>query len=343
MKDSAPSGMEIGTGSGFLNPFRALTPGAGKAIMSIKFIRTAFEGAGGGAAMKYTIANDRLTAVFDTMGAQMNSLKTREGTEYLWQGNPEYWKGQAPVLFPIVGNLRKKRASIGGNRTCHMEQHGVVRHMEFRLVNREADSIIFSVCSNEWTRNQYPYDFELQIRYALKKTSIVTEYTVKNPNQEVLPFQIGGHPAFNCPLEGDGRFEDYRVEFELPETADCPTIDPETRLLDMDRRIPLLRGERSFQLNRGFFQTDALVFDRLKSRRVKLYNPASGHGVQMNFSDFRYLLVWSSSNGGPFIALEPWSGLPTCSDEGDVFEQKRGVCLLPPGREAKRSFEVSVF
>ena len=27
----------------------------------------------------------------------------------------------------------------------------------------------------------------------------------------------------------------------------------------------------------------------------------------------------------PFIALEPWTGLSTCSDEGDVFEEKRNI------------------
>lgn len=292
--------------------------------------------------MRYRIANGSLTAEFDTLGAQAVSLKSRGGREYLWQGDPKYWKGQAPVLFPIVGNLRGKRAAIGGGKTCRLEQHGLARRMEFRLVSRAADAVAFSVASDARTRERYPYDFELEIRYFLKDDSITTEYTVSNPNDSALPFQIGGHPGFNCPVEEGGRFEDYRVEFERPETADCPLIDPVTRLVDVERRTPLLRNEASFRLDRGLFRTDALVFDRLRSRSVKLYSPRSGLGVRMDFADFDYLLVWSGANGGPFVALEPWSGLPTCTDEDDVFEHKRGVCPLPPGGTKKYSFTVTL-
>ena len=49
------------------------------------------------------LKNDKISAALKTMGAELTSLKDTEGTEYLWQGNPDYWSGQAPVLFPIIG------------------------------------------------------------------------------------------------------------------------------------------------------------------------------------------------------------------------------------------------
>ena len=58
------------------------------------------------------LKNDKISAAFKTMGAELSSLKDAEGTEYLWQGNPDYWSGQAPVLFPIVGCLRNGTASV---------------------------------------------------------------------------------------------------------------------------------------------------------------------------------------------------------------------------------------
>ena len=52
--------------------------------------------------------------------------------------------------------------------------------------------------------------------------------------------------------------------------------------------------------------------------------------------------VWSSANDGPFVALEPWSGTSTCSDEDDVFEHKRGVRFLEPGEHETLSFVIEI-
>ena len=59
--------------------------------------------------MIITLKNGCLTAGIDTMGAQLISLKDKEGTEYIWQRDPEVWKNCSPILFPIVGNLRNDR------------------------------------------------------------------------------------------------------------------------------------------------------------------------------------------------------------------------------------------
>ena len=44
----------------------------------------------------------------DELGAQLHSLRRRkDGYEYLWQGDPAIWPGQAPILFPIVGTWQR--------------------------------------------------------------------------------------------------------------------------------------------------------------------------------------------------------------------------------------------
>lgn len=58
------------------------------------------------------LKNDELTVEFKPEGATISSIKDRDGVEYLWQGNPEYWGGQAPVLFPICGSLRNDGATF---------------------------------------------------------------------------------------------------------------------------------------------------------------------------------------------------------------------------------------
>ncbi|HEX2986518.1 MAG TPA: aldose 1-epimerase family protein [Caproiciproducens sp.] len=292
--------------------------------------------------MKYSLTNRDLKVEFDTFGGQITSIRDENGVEYLWQADARYWGGQAPVLFPIVGSLRNKKAVVGKSKTCCMERHGVVRKLEFSMTEQTENSVTFTICSDDRTKERFPYDFRLDIKYILSGRKLTTQYTVTNPSDEVLPFQIGGHPAFNCPINENESFEDYVVEFEHEETADCPAPVPATGLLDVENRTRVLDHSAVLKLNHGLFKVDALIFDRLKSRKARLYNPKTGYGVAMDFSDFKNLLVWSSSNGGPFVALEPWSGLSTCSDEDDIFEHKRGVFLLAGGQDKTLAFTVTV-
>ncbi|HEX3040281.1 MAG TPA: aldose 1-epimerase family protein [Caproiciproducens sp.] len=291
--------------------------------------------------MKYTLKNEDLTVQFNTFGGELTSIKDEKGTEYLWQGDKKYWGGQAPVLFPIVGSLRDKKATIGSDKTCFMERHGVARKMEFDMTEKTDDFITFTLCSDEETRRRYPYDFQLNIRYLLSGKNIINEYTVINKTDEAMPFQIGGHPGFNCPIGERETFQDYEVEFEQEETADCPALTSEG-LVDVSKRTRILDGSKTLKMNHSLFKTDALIFEGLKSRSAKLFNPKTGYGIQVSFADFENLLLWSSANDGPFVALEPWNGLATCSDEGDVFEQKRGVRTLQSGESGTFSFTITV-
>lgn len=289
--------------------------------------------------MKYGISNEILSAEFHSFGGELTSLR-RGGLEYLWQGDKTYWKGQAPVLFPIVGSLRNKQVITASGKLCRMERHGVARKKEFTLREQSDSSVSFFLHSDLETKKRYPYEFELEIRYDLTGDRLTTRYTVSNLDRETLPFQIGGHPAFRCPLKEGELFEDYAVKFEFPETADCPSPDPSTGIADLSRRRPVLKNESVLKLSHGLFEKDALIFDELRSRKVRLYHRKTGRGVRMEFGDFRYFLLWSSANGGPFVALEPWTGLAACAGEEDLFEKKRGVILLPPGQ--KKSFQYTV-
>lgn len=291
--------------------------------------------------MNYTIQNENLTVETRSFGGELTSIKDSTGKEYLWQGNPEFWHGQAPVLFPIVGSLRDKKAVIGGDKTCCMERHGVARKKEFCMTELTKNSVTFSLSSDAETKERYPFDFKLETKYSLNGKSITVQHTVYNPNETVMPFQIGGHPAFNCPVDSSEKFEDYVVEFDQPETAECPLMDS-NGIPQMNERFPVIKNSRILPMNHDLFKKDALIFDQIKSRKASLHSRKTGKGICVSFSELNYLLIWSSTNGGPFVALEPWSGLPTCSDEGDIFEQKRGVYLLPAGEKKVISYQISV-
>lgn len=292
--------------------------------------------------MQYFLKNNDVSVTFDTKGGGIVSLKDSQGLEYLWQGDPSYWSGQAPVMFPICGSLRNNEASIGNEMNCQMERHGIVRKKEFTYLEQTEDSITFSITSNDELKSKYPYNFELQITYILEDKTVTTSYEVFNHDTNPMPYFIGGHPGFNCPLLPGEQFDDYVIEFAAPETAECPESIPSTGLINLDNRLLVLNNEAVLPLKHQYFSVDALIFDHLKSRMVSLKNPNTGKGVRLDFADFPYFILWSSPNQGPFIALEPWTGISTCNDESDVFEKKRGIKILPPHQAAIHKFEITI-
>ena len=107
--------------------------------------------------MTIQLKNDKISASFKTMGAELTSLKDSNAVEYLWQGNGDYWSGQAPVLFPIIGCLRGGTASVSGDKTCSFGRHGLARKKEFTLVSSTETKAVFSLKADDETKEQYPF------------------------------------------------------------------------------------------------------------------------------------------------------------------------------------------
>ena len=271
-------------------------------------------------------------------GAMLHSL-VKDGVEYLWQGDKKYWAGQAPVCFPITGVLRDSKAVAFG-KPCEMKRHGVARINPFEIKEQGKNFVSFIQYSSEETKKSFPFDYSLEIRYTVLKNSVTTRYTVKNTGKDKLPFVIGGHPAFNCPLESGEKFEDYSVEFSGAINQKCLRPDVETGLVDISKRYEVLNTPNKINLDHSLFDLDAMVFDNIKPKSAVL--SAGGRGVKIDYQDFDNLLVWSSSNGGNFVALEPWTGISTCSDEDSIFENKRGMTVLEPDCEASFAFKITL-
>jgi galactose mutarotase-like enzyme len=212
--------------------------------------------------------------------------------------------------------------------------------MEFSVTEQKKDSVTLTLASSDETRKFFPYEFVFHMNYRFEEDRLVTEFRVENPGDEVLPFAVGGHPAFNCPVTEGERFEDYVVEFEKPETARCPVLDMKTGLIDFHHRVTVMESETALPMRHELFYKDALMFDTPRSRVVRLVNHKTGRGVEMDFADFCYLGVWSAVNDAPFVALEPWVGCATGEDEDNEFLHKRAITLLKPGKTASFAFGV---
>lgn len=291
--------------------------------------------------MKTEINNNKLYATINSKGAELKGLRDLHGMEYIWPGDDIYWSHSSPILFPIVGAVRNDKYIYGGKEYT-ISKHGFCRTADFRKVDGRTDAVTFHFASNEETKKQYPFDFELYISYELVDFSIVVKYKIINKDEKPMPFFIGGHPAVRIPLEQGEKITDYCVKFPFAETVGCPAVTSDC-LIDNTQKTPFLNNQNSFMLKHEYFKIDALIFDELKSRSVEVYSIETGRGVRMDFDGFDYFAIWQpNKKGAPFICLEPWTGSGTLTTEGDEIEGKRGVKTLNSGESFEIQYKLTV-
>ncbi|MBQ3133152.1 MAG: aldose 1-epimerase family protein [Clostridia bacterium] len=292
--------------------------------------------------MTVTLQNQALTVKIESFGAQLKSMVTADGTEYLWQGDQENWGDRAPNLFPTVGQLRGQKATCARGE-IRLPIHGFACTSEFVVESASDTAATFLLTDNEETRERYPYRFAFRITYAIEDNRLAVSYAVTNTDADPMPFGVGGHPGINVPLVEGENFEDYAVELEYPETADCPTVDLAAGLIVDGIRNRMLTNEQRFTLRHPLFRGDALIFDNIRSRKIKLFSKKSGRGVEMAFADFPAVALWSTETDAPFVCLEPWVTMATKYSEDDVFEHKWNIQTAAPNETKTYTFTLSMF
>lgn len=289
--------------------------------------------------MVITLTSNECTVKCLLEGAMLHSL-VKKGVEYLWQGDKNFWGGQAPVCFPIVGVLENGKAKAFG-KECNMKRHGIARINPFEIKEQGKNFVTFIQKSTNKTKKEFPFDYTLEIKYTVVGCTVTTEYTVINTGNEKLPFVIGGHPAFNCPLSDGECFEDYSIKFDRAMTKKCLRPDVDSGLINVSKRFNILDNTDIIKMKHSLFYDDAMVFDNIESKSAELIGK-EGKGIRIEYQDFANLLIWSSSNKGKFVALEPWTGISNCSDEDEIFESKRGMTVLQPSEQASFKFKVTL-
>ena len=62
--------------------------------------------------------NDILHVEISEKGAEIVDL-SKQGVQYLWNADANYWNRHAPILFPIVGRLCENRSrNFTSQRSC---------------------------------------------------------------------------------------------------------------------------------------------------------------------------------------------------------------------------------
>ena len=280
--------------------------------------------------MLHTLQNDVLHITLEDRGAELKSItELSDGTEYLFDGNPRWWKYSSPVLFPIVGKLVGGKYRAEG-KEYELPGHGFARTSTFKCIREEPDEVVFQLNWSEETLAVYPYKFTLEIAYILKDNRIEIVWTVKNVDDKTLYFSIGAHPALRCPIAEGEKFEDCYLKFNVEEDASRILLLPSGP--SSHEKVPTLKG-KEFDLNYEIFKGDALVFDDLKSDEITICSRKSDKHITLMAKGFPFWGIWTPDKGGaPFLCIEPWHGHADFEDFSGDISEKDGIRSLAAGK-----------
>jgi len=280
------------------------------------------------------IRSGAVTAAIDPLGAELVSLRDAQDREWMSDGDPAYWTGRAPLLFPIVGKLNGDTYRLDGKEYA-LPQHGFARRRDFTLVEQAANRARFRLVDDDASRAVYPFAFALDAAFTLTDATLAMEVTVTNRGDVPMPASFGFHPAFAWPLPGGGVKEAHRIVFEHDEPAPLNRI--EGGLIGAADRATPVEGD-TLWLRDDLFADDALVWEAPDSRALR-YGCEDGPELAIAFPDMPTLAVWTKP-GARFICIEPWQGhADPAGFTGEIWD-KPGMLRLEPGE--RHAFTMTV-
>jgi len=279
-----------------------------------------------------TIQNDLIQVGVNEKGAELASIQSvRTGLEYMWEADAQYWGRHSCILFPVIGAVNQGVIRVDG-KSYPMSKHGIVRDRDFELIELTETSMTLAVASNEETKVQFPFDWELQVTYEIEGSTCHVNYEVYNEGESDMPFSIGAHPAFNCPIYGDQERSDYKLVFDEAESQVSPLIDESGLISTASKSI--LDNTNELSLPKDLFDQDALIMQDFKSKEVAFVGPSGKSSLTVRFEDFTHLGIWSKNQQSPFVCIEPWFGIADPSGFEGEFKDKPGVVTI----EAEEAF-----
>lgn len=264
--------------------------------------------------------NKKIRLEIAEKGAEIRRC-TVNGEERFYNGDPKYWSGVAPVLFPVCSGLPDDKYILDG-KEYNIDKHGFAKNMEFEVEEKGNAYAVFLLKSTPETLKKYPFEFEFRIRYTLNDESVNVKYDIKNLSNSVMYAGVGSHEAYACP-EG---IEDYDLIFERKETLKAHRLEGSVITRETDT---VLFESNTLPLYYKYFSTDALIFTNVKSRFVTLRNRKNGKSVSVSFPDFPYLLIWTKPDA-PYVCIEPWTNCPPFEDDTYDISAKVGMAAIKP-------------
>lgn len=284
--------------------------------------------------MMIQIENKHFSAAIRRKGAELASLiQKSSGCELIWQADPEIWGSSAPILFPIIGNLKNGKTIIDG-KEYQIPKHGILRHRDATVVEQSDDSVTLRFESDFQTLEMYPFEFVFDVTFLLTEDGLAVDYEVVNSGDRDMLFSIGSHPAFALDAVAGSS-----IEFSKPETLDLYGLNKNGLLFKRVGRW--FKREQLIQLSERIFKDDALIFKNIQSRTIRLKTAGDRPNIELDIGNHPHLGLWAKP-GAHYVCIEPWFSFDDAADSDGIFANKPGIRTLPNGQTFKTGYTIRV-
>lgn len=247
----------------------------------------------------FSIKNNVMEMKVSEKAAEVHSLKKfNEDYDYIWCGDPAYWAGRNPILFPQVASNPDKTLKINGVK-YKTGNHGFARGEMFNLIEQKEDELTLGIKETENTLAQYPFKFELSVNYKLVENTVELTYTIKNNDEKDMPFGFGLHPAFACMHN----YEGVKCVFNAEE-------DNFGKEIEISKEL--------------FEKYPTVIIKEPKADKCTLVT--GDKKVTIDYPGYKIFAIWSK---GDYVCLEPWFTKSPEDPEVDLFDQE-GINVLKP-------------
>lgn len=290
-----------------------------------------------------TIENEKFKAEINEKGAELTHLiNKKENFDYIW--NDSLWPKHAPVLFPAIGRSANDSYQIEG-KEYEMPQHGFAADQSFRVKENTGTKLSLELIANDITKKYYPFEFELNVSFQLAENGVTIEFVVLNRDKKTFGYSIGSHPAFNIPINGEGTFDDYQINF-VPEKLDLKKFEiVKTPNPYRTGKVVEIKPQDhgKIPLNHEMFEDGLIIIENDGISSIKVTSPKTEHSIDVTLNDFRYVCLWTKEGANaPFLCIEPFQGLPDISGQESDLLTKEGNKILHGGENAKYHYEINL-
>lgn len=227
-----------------------------------------------------------------------------EGHELIHRKNDPGWGSADTEMFPIIGPTRADDFKVDTPRgKAIQDQHGLLRELEYELVDKDGNSARFQKSykkntrvknskfpgksSEEWL--SWPFDFEFKKMFTLSDTFLKVEFEIQG--EKGMPYMLGYHPAFA--LKGDM----------------AETIKFKDRVIGLHEVMDV--GD--------------IAFPVLNTEKIELVSP-EGISVGISTRGFNNYMLWAPVQH--MICIEPITAYPYTENAGlskDLFHTITGT------------------
>lgn len=170
-------------------------------------------------------------------------------------------------------------------------RHGFARDKVFVVEKQTADKVVFLLKEDAETLEVYPFSFELRLSYQLNGNRLSVQYSVKNTNEDIMYFSVGGHPAFKVPIENGLSYEDYYFEFSDEKSLERYPLSADGLIMNTTQKVPM--NQNKLPLTKALFYEDALVLKHLDSTEIAIKSDKGNAVLKFKFENFPYFGIWA--------------------------------------------------